>query len=456
MSPIITRLLHGLKSQKRPGEFHAYPLMFELALHEPSQLGLFLRSVIDQFPAGGTFFNDAISFLPLEEFDDVVAHALRKLKEGSGNHAAEELISQASLQCPQALHTHLTELLDLGINKETYYRAYPWRGSGLAHFAELKKILKSRETSTDQKEFALEALFETRQPEAMKFALESRTEDDDPDLTLPGGKEMGKALAELKDLLSDSSPTRAGKQSPFSQNDPDLLRVGYEANNGQFRSLYFTQVRHLIFEPGYFPTEEALHLRKQHPSWNLKDDSLPPARFGGKGSMDCPVCGGRSHHLLTMDPVPTGLGISSVKRLKLESCLSCLGWEKSPLFYRHDSKGGIQWVGYEGARVKPQFPADPLLETQVKLTSTPERWIWQDWGLTNSRQNLHRLGGHPCWIQGPEYPRCPECDRTMQFLMQLDSYLPSGRGEFLWGSGGIAYGYWCDECRISAFHWQCT
>ena len=360
---------------------------------------------------------------------------------------------------PAGLHAHLTELLDLRVNQETYYRAYPWRGSGLAHFTALKKFLESQESSSEQKEFALEAMFETRRPEVMKFALKARAEVGDADLHLRGKaeEEMKAALAEMEALLSRSELGPPGEQSPFAGGDPDLLRVGYELGTGQFRCLYSQRAWHVVFEPDYFRTDQLpLHLKKQHPTWNLKCASLPPTRFGGNGSFECPVCGGCSHHLLTIDPLLPDLWITGVKWLKLEVCLSCLGWEKSPLFYQHDNEGGIEPVRSDDARIKPQFPAEPLLETQVKLASTPERWFWQDWALSNSRQNLHRLGGHPCWIQQPDYPHCPECGRTMHFLLQLDSDLPSGKGEFLWGSGGIAYGFWCDHCRISGFHWQCT
>jgi hypothetical protein len=45
----------------------------------------------------------------------------------------------------------------------------------------------------------------------------------------------------------------------------------------------------------------------------------------------------------------------------------------------------------------------------------------------------------------------------MPFLMQLDLDLPTQEGgEWLCGSGGIDYGFWCDRCKFSAFHWQCT
>ena len=45
----------------------------------------------------------------------------------------------------------------------------------------------------------------------------------------------------------------------------------------------------------------------------------------------------------------------------------------------------------------------------------------------------------------------------MTALLQLDSDLPTADGgEWLWGSGGIGYVSWCDDCAISGAQWQCT
>ena len=97
------------------------------------------------------------------------------------------------------------------------------------------------------------------------------------------------------------------------------------------------------------------------------------------------------------------------------------------------------------------------LSDQVHLVETPARWRWQSWGASNGRENLHRVGGFPSWIQSAEHPACPGCEARMHFLMQMDSDLPTadGRG-WLWGSGGMGYVFWCDGCKISGLFWQCT
>lgn len=55
-------------------------------------------------------------------------------------------------------------------------------------------------------------------------------------------------------------------------------------------------------------------------------------------------------------------------------------------------------------------------------------------------------------------PTCPICGEKMEFLMQLDSELPSYEqgGEVYFGSGGILYVFWCEQTRVSGFFMQCT
>jgi hypothetical protein len=230
-------------------------------------------------------------------------------------------------------------------------------------------------------------------------------------------------------------------------------------------------VFHLVFENGYLSQPE--RWIAAHPTWHLTTPADSPAMpFGGLlaahhaggGLTTCAACGGTLHHLLTLCPVPDGLGVSSMDRIVFACCLSCLGWEVEKLFYTHDPAGQPASTGYTGPHLTPQFPARPLAPTTVRRSPTPPRWRRQDWGLSNSRENLFRVGGTPTWIQDEDHATCPRCDRTMTALLQLDSSLPltsrtDGDGpeeEWLWGSGGIAYVQWCDACNVSAVFWQNT
>lgn len=62
-----------------------------------------------------------------------------------------------------------------------------------------------------------------------------------------------------------------------------------------------------------------------------------------------------------------------------------------------------------------------------------------------------KLGGWPYWVQGVEYPKCPECSIQMHMIFQLDSdhHLP-----YLFGDAGIAHMYQCRlHKHVLAFGW---
>lgn len=64
-----------------------------------------------------------------------------------------------------------------------------------------------------------------------------------------------------------------------------------------------------------------------------------------------------------------------------------------------------------------------------------------------------KLGGWPAWVQGVEYPDCPECGGEMRFFFQLDSedHLP-----FLFGDAGCGHVTFCERHRDRlAFRWAC-
>jgi hypothetical protein len=233
-------------------------------------------------------------------------------------------------------------------------------------------------------------------------------------------------------------------------------RVGFSREPDGFRQLYSDQIYHLQFPRDYAA------------NW-LGDDWVPddtwqelsdrPYRFGGElTGQHCAICGGTLHHLVTFPAAALLRATCSLPSLTLATCNHCIGWEPRVLTLHHDEQG-IPQSHAPASPAAPEFYYAPFEETTVALTPTPERYRWQDW---THDENIHRLGGHPAWIQQPEFPECPGCQRTMTFLLQLNSRLPFVQpnpeelGVMEWGSGGIAYFFWCDSCRVSAGTWQCT
>lgn len=64
-----------------------------------------------------------------------------------------------------------------------------------------------------------------------------------------------------------------------------------------------------------------------------------------------------------------------------------------------------------------------------------------------------KLGGWPRWIQGAEYPNCPQCRQPMHLLFQLDS---NDNLDFMFGDVGTGH---ITQCAIHkdmvAFGWAC-
>lgn len=76
----------------------------------------------------------------------------------------------------------------------------------------------------------------------------------------------------------------------------------------------------------------------------------------------------------------------------------------------------------------------PLNEEAAKLP--PFQWAEDHIGTR------HQLGGEPNFIQGEDWPVCPECGEHMTFYAQLDSI----NDEFVIADCGMIYVFVCFEC----------
>jgi len=436
MHPLLQELF--LVSDIDPRSVNPTDRALHLAQSAPEEIATLVRATMRVQPKGSFDFEALLALMPEEEWPALVAEAMAILKADPADEAAEGILHAASFQCLQAVHPFLTELFLI----DTFFKAnigiYVWRESGDAYLDFLTDYLWGRripealtplqaENELLLRHRAFASLMETRHPEALRQA-------------------------------SHAAPDLGYSVEHFTA---WLHLVDYEPEGDGFRRLVPYPVRHLQFPAGYI--EKHPYLENWEP---LPWQSLAPEdytyRFGGVLEATCGFCGEPLYHLLTLDPIPEGLEITSVFRLALATCLSCEGWEEYCLFFQHDDAGlPVAYNRAETLRM-PKFFYRPLVETRVAMIETPQRWRWQDWGASNGKENLHRLGGHPSWVQSAEYPVCPVCARTMPFLMQLDSGLKldarqkTEDGTLLWGSGGMAYLFWCDACRMSATMWQCT
>lgn len=65
-----------------------------------------------------------------------------------------------------------------------------------------------------------------------------------------------------------------------------------------------------------------------------------------------------------------------------------------------------------------------------------------------------KLGGWPLWIQSVEYPACPQCERRMELVFQLDS---EDNVPHMFGDAGCGHITQCpDHPQVLAFGWACS
>jgi hypothetical protein len=364
---------------------------------------------------------------PLDEYPAIVREALNMLRDPATlwwkREDAKRTLEIASLQALPAVHLYLDEIFELHEPIDRATPHYPWRESGLLHFDFLKQVILDDSKSIELRKSAWIKMVETRHPDALRFA-----------------EKVAHDLGLSCDIYLES--------------------CGYQKQGELYKPLYPEQPFYLQFPEGYIHKNIPLELEQRqppydpfrHPTWHLPPTIETPMRFGGTCDSECAVCGGKLHHLITLNPIPENLHITGLSSLTLAVCASCLGWNweiYKYLFYEHDADGHPRSIGYNGQRIAPEFPIYPIQVTTVRLAAGGARWRWQD-GSTSGNQN--RLGGFPYWIQDYDYPLCINCQRPMHFLLQLDSGLPTEDGtELQWGGWGMGYGMWCYECHISAY-----
>lgn len=98
----------------------------------------------------------------------------------------------------------------------------------------------------------------------------------------------------------------------------------------------------------------------------------------------------------------------------------------------------------------------PNYEEQRELLGPQEEETenWDDFDGHPEPVAGDKLGGWPFWVQGVEYPNCPECDETMELIFQIDSedHLP-----FMFGDLGTGHLTRCPKHpHVLAFGWACS
>ncbi len=368
------------------------------AAESPADLPALAEVILGSGKRAGTLLDTTLTLMPAGGFARLVPLAVARLEAHGSDENAASVIDYCALQSIETLRPFLTRLLPV----EGLHPRGAWRAAG---------------------------------PEEERYLLEA---------------------CQRRDALGRRARERVGEigsEAALAACVRPLDHGFVKKKGGGYRRLFVEHPLHLSFDPRFLGPPAWLTVKPS--CWT--SDAPRVARFGGAAECVCAVCSERAHHVLTLDPVPPSLALKRLERLELATCLSCLGWSRPTLSFRHDERGRPSPLPVDLPR-KPEFPSRPLLETRVGLADQGPRWWRQDWGHANSRENLNRLGGFPTFVQEPVFPACPLCRRRSSFLLQLDSGLPleGGNRHVEWGAGGIAYAYFCGSCHVSTWLWQCT
>ena len=98
--------------------------------------------------------------------------------------------------------------------------------------------------------------------------------------------------------------------------------------------------------------------------------------------------------------------------------------------------GASHWSEHNGEHDPHQAEENiPLSPGQLVLGQ--RRRTPFETGASYWQRGLSQIGGHPAWVQYPEYPCCPGCQQTMMFVGQLEPI------DILADTEGMIYAFLC-------------
>lgn len=399
-------------------------MLLSLASEAPHRLGELLRLAIARHSPGSTFLDTALDLLPDDAVVAVCTDAWRRYRDGERGELLGSVVEFASFQAPRVLQEDWEVLLEVAAEDELQLASQVWRTLPSAIAAQWAQILA--EAADDREMARARVLLLAAQPGSYAAARGYLAD---------WGRLDAEVWAHWAGVADGPRPRRLHGERPLH------FRFGRDQHRAQQAD-----------EAGW-----RKRIWRLHPTWN-GGQVHHAGQMGGPLDALCGSCHAPLQRLLRTDAAVFQPGAAGEVTLGL--CLDCCGWEDPPVrFYRHDATGLPSCHPSQHLEV-PVTPTDSgdLMPAEVGLAAMDTaRWQQQDWGQSNHRQNLSRVGGAPSWVQSAWYPACIDCGEEMPFVMQLDSTLPTaGGGALLWGSGGMLYTFWCARCRVSGHFWQCT
>lgn len=174
------------------------------------------------------------------------------------------------------------------------------------------------------------------------------------------------------------------------------------------------------------------------------------ARFLEISHSTCPWCDRKLTKLMdvaTSHPSLQYLDLQ-IENLQVITCDLCGGF--STIYIELDNHGVPVWSHYnqEPAYLPDIDDVNNSTEIPLSLVLSHEPQSPYYAAVWTMSQLNSQIGGHPSWVQDPEYPLCPCCKRRMRYIGQIDYADFDKYGE------GIFYMFICAKDRITATVYQ--
>jgi hypothetical protein len=173
--------------------------------------------------------------------------------------------------------------------------------------------------------------------------------------------------------------------------------------------------------------------------------------IGASAEESCDWCKRKLVTLFAFSAIEDVLGEQGVGKVQVVTCHACTCF--GPLFMKVGPDGKTKW---HPKNQKPSylptnssewdgFPASPLVMTK----ETRPFMEAANWSMVPGVA-FSQVGGLPTWIQGAEYPLCPDCTQKMPFVGQISNE------DFMEFGEGIYYAFRCPHCKVTATCYQQT
>jgi hypothetical protein len=174
-----------------------------------------------------------------------------------------------------------------------------------------------------------------------------------------------------------------------------------------------------------------------------------------ESSLKCQSCGGNCHELLNV-PKPL-IFHGEIGNFAVIRCINCIFWGPYFVYFK------------DGKAIRVQTPKNYECHNFIEDQCEPDSVASIDWIASSKAKNLGYTptfaGGKPEWLQKSEWPKCPECGKKMEFILQLssDSIDTLLRNKNFKDKFTIEieyyatlYFFFCEKCDVSCSITQCT